>query len=73
MDGANMNAQVCLTSPGHIGVDVCHINLHKTFCISHDGGGPGVGTIAVSPHLALFLPGHAVTLSSGEGQNTITK
>lgn len=73
MDGANMNAQVCLTSPGHIGADVCHLNLHKTFCIPHGGGGPGVGTIAVVPHLAPFLPGHAVTSSSGEGQNTVAK
>jgi glycine dehydrogenase len=60
MDGANMNAQVGLTSPGHIGADVCHLNLHKTFCIPHGGGGPGVGPIAVAAHLAPFLPGHAV-------------
>ena len=58
MDGANMNAQVGLTSPGHIGADVCHLNLHKTFCIPHGGGGPGVGPIAVMKHLAPFLPGH---------------
>lgn len=58
MDGANMNAQVALTSPGVIGADVCHLNLHKTFCIPHGGGGPGVGTIAVAEHLAPFLPGH---------------
>lgn len=60
MDGANMNAQVALTSPGHIGADVCHLNLHKTFCIPHGGGGPGVGTIGVVPRLAPFLPGHPV-------------
>jgi glycine dehydrogenase len=60
MDGANMNAQVGLTSPGVIGADVCHLNLHKTFCIPHGGGGPGVGPIGVAAHLAPFLPGHAV-------------
>jgi glycine dehydrogenase len=58
MDGANMNAQVGLTSPGFIGADVCHLNLHKTFCIPHGGGGPGVGPIGVAPHLVHFLPGH---------------
>ncbi len=57
MDGANMNAQVGLTSPGTIGADVCHLNLHKTFCIPHGGGGPGMGPIAVAEHLAPFLPG----------------
>jgi glycine dehydrogenase len=56
MDGANMNAQVGLTSPGHIGADVCHLNLHKTFCIPHGGGGPGVGPIGVAAHLVPFLP-----------------
>ena len=56
MDGANMNAQVGLTSPGLIGADVCHLNLHKTFCIPHGGGGPGVGPICVAAHLAPFLP-----------------
>jgi len=60
MDGANMNAQVGLTSPGLIGADVCHLNLHKTFCIPHGGGGPGVGPIGVAPQLVPFLPGHAV-------------
>lgn len=60
MDGANMNAQVGLTSPGLIGADVCHLNLHKTFCIPHGGGGPGVGSIGVAAHLAPFLPGHMV-------------
>ncbi|AWI08261.1 aminomethyl-transferring glycine dehydrogenase [Ereboglobus luteus] len=59
MDGANMNAQVGLTSPGHIGADVCHLNLHKTFAIPHGGGGPGVGPIGVAKHLAPFLPGHS--------------
>ena len=52
MDGANMNAQVGLTSPASIGADVCHLNLHKTFCIPHGGGGPGVGPIGVAAHLA---------------------
>lgn len=60
MDGANMNAQVGLTSPANIGADVCHLNLHKTFCIPHGGGGPGMGPIGVRAHLAPFLPGHAV-------------
>ncbi len=60
MDGANMNAQVGLTSPAMIGADVCHLNLHKTFCIPHGGGGPGMGPICVAAHLAPFLPGHAV-------------
>jgi glycine dehydrogenase len=61
MDGANMNAQVGLTRPGDIGADVCHLNLHKTFCIPHGGGGPGMGPIGVAAHLAPFLPGHPVT------------
>src|SRR5688572_7770967 len=60
MDGANMNAQVGLTSPANIGADVCHLNLHKTFCIPHGGGGPGVGPIGVVKDLAPYLPGHAV-------------
>ncbi|MFH1197616.1 MAG: aminomethyl-transferring glycine dehydrogenase [bacterium] len=60
MDGANMNAQVGLTSPFIIGADVCHLNLHKTFAIPHGGGGPGVGPIAVAEHLVPFLPGHSV-------------
>lgn len=60
MDGANMNAQVGLTSPGNIGADVCHLNLHKTFCIPHGGGGPGVGPICVAAHLVPFLPGNPV-------------
>jgi glycine dehydrogenase len=60
MDGANMNAMVGLVRPADIGADVCHLNLHKTFCIPHGGGGPGMGPIAVAAHLAPFLPGHAV-------------
>lgn len=60
MDGANMNAQVGLTAPGLIGADVCHLNLHKTFCIPHGGGGPGMGPIGVKAHLAPFLPTHPV-------------
>jgi glycine dehydrogenase len=60
MDGANMNAQVGLTRPGDIGADVCHLNLHKTFCIPHGGGGPGMGPIGVAAHLVPFLPGHPV-------------
>jgi glycine dehydrogenase len=66
MDGANMNAQVGLTSPGFIGADVCHLNLHKTFCIPHGGGGPGVGPIGVAKHLVHFLPGHPVFTSQLE-------
>lgn len=65
MDGANMNAQVGLCRPGDIGADVCHLNLHKTFCIPHGGGGPGVGPIGVARHLAPFLPGHPVTKLGG--------
>ncbi|HEX5398119.1 MAG TPA: aminomethyl-transferring glycine dehydrogenase [Verrucomicrobiae bacterium] len=60
MDGANMNAQVGLTSPGFIGADVCHLNLHKTFCIPHGGGGPGIGPIGVAKHLVPFLPSHPI-------------
>ncbi len=60
MDGANMNAQVGLCRPGDIGADVCHLNLHKTFCIPHGGGGPGMGPIGVASHLVPFLPGHSV-------------
>lgn len=60
MDGANMNAQVGLTSPGYIGADVCHLNLHKTFAIPHGGGGPGMGPICVAEHLKPFLPGHVI-------------
>ncbi|MHB1237208.1 MAG: aminomethyl-transferring glycine dehydrogenase, partial [Gallionella sp.] len=65
MDGANMNAQVGLTSPGNIGADVCHLNLHKTFAIPHGGGGPGMGPIGVAAHLAPFLPGHPLTRTGG--------
>ncbi|HEY0096563.1 MAG TPA: aminotransferase class V-fold PLP-dependent enzyme, partial [Archangium sp.] len=65
MDGANLNAQVGLTSPALIGADVCHINLHKTFCIPHGGGGPGMGPICVASHLVKFLPGHAVITTGG--------
>jgi glycine dehydrogenase len=67
MDGANMNAQVGLCRPGDFGADVCHLNLHKTFCIPHGGGGPGMGPIAVAEHLAPFLPGHPV-IPVGEGK-----
>ncbi|MDD3884447.1 MAG: aminomethyl-transferring glycine dehydrogenase [Gallionella sp.] len=65
MDGANMNAQVGLTSPGNIGADVCHLNLHKTFAIPHGGGGPGAGPIGVAAHLAPFLPSHPVIKVGG--------
>jgi glycine dehydrogenase len=66
MDGANMNAQVGLTSPAAIGADVCHLNLHKTFAIPHGGGGPGMGPIAVATHLAPYLPGHPVVKVGGD-------
>ncbi len=65
MDGANMNAQVGLCRPGDMGADVCHLNLHKTFCIPHGGGGPGMGPIGVASHLTPFLPGHPVTRLGG--------
>ncbi len=65
MDGANMNAQVGLTSPAVIGADVCHLNLHKTFCIPHGGGGPGVGPIGVASHLVPFLPGDPCRVDAG--------
>ena len=65
MDGANMNAQVGLTSPARIGADVCHLNLHKTFCIPHGGGGPGVGPIGVAAHLAPHLPNHPARADAG--------
>ncbi|RMY97724.1 hypothetical protein D0864_04667 [Hortaea werneckii] len=68
MDGANMNAQIGLCSPGEIGADVCHLNLHKTFCIPHGGGGPGVGPIGVAEHLAPFLPGHPLVANVGGGK-----
>jgi glycine dehydrogenase len=66
MDGANMNAQVGLTSPALIGADVCHINLHKTFAIPHGGGGPGVGPICAAKQLVPYLPGHPLTCTGGE-------
>ncbi len=66
MDGANMNAQVGLTSPGNIGADVCHLNLHKTFAIPHGGGGPGMGPIGVIEKLVQFLPSHTIINTSGE-------
>ena len=68
MDGANMNAQVGLTRPGDIGADVCHLNLHKTFCIPHGGGGPGMGPIGVAAHLAPFLPGHPLARRRARGR-----
>jgi glycine dehydrogenase len=66
MDGANMNAQIGLCRPGDFGPDVCHLNLHKTFCIPHGGGGPGMGPIGVQKHLAPFLPGHPLVKTGGE-------
>lgn len=66
MDGANMNAQVGLTSPAAIGADVCHLNLHKTFCIPHGGGGPGMGPICVNDRLKPFLPGHSILATGGD-------
>lgn len=71
LDGANMNAMVGLCRPGEIGADVCHLNLHKTFCIPHGGGGPGVGPIAVAAHLAPFLPGHPVIRPDSAGRHAI--
>ncbi|TLY29456.1 MAG: aminomethyl-transferring glycine dehydrogenase [Nitrospirae bacterium] len=69
LDGANMNAQVGLCRPGDLGADVCHLNLHKTFCIPHGGGGPGMGPIGVATHLAPFLPGHPVVKQVGGKQS----
>ena len=66
LDGANMNAQVGLCRPGDYGADVCHLNLHKTFCIPHGGGGPGMGPIGVGEHLAPYLPGHPIVTTGGE-------
>lgn len=71
MDGANMNAQVGLTTPGIIGADVCHLNLHKTFAIPHGGGGPGVGPIAVADHLVKFLPSHPIMNNGHVGVNSV--
>ncbi len=70
LDGANLNAQVGLCRPGLYGADVCHLNLHKTFCIPHGGGGPGIGPIAVASHLLPFLPGHPLSANVG-GKNAI--
>ncbi|TNE92894.1 MAG: glycine dehydrogenase (aminomethyl-transferring) [Deltaproteobacteria bacterium] len=73
MDGANMNAMVGLCRPGDFGADVCHLNLHKTFCIPHGGGGPGMGPIGVKAHLAPFLPGHPVVEGvGGEGRGPVS-
>ena len=71
MDGANMNAQVGLTSPGIIGADVCHLNLHKTFCIPHGGGGPGMGPIGVAEHLTPYLPGHVTEESDNPAVSAV--
>ncbi|MEH2144710.1 aminomethyl-transferring glycine dehydrogenase [Nostoc sp.] len=70
MDGANMNAQVGICRPGDIGADVCHLNLHKTFCIPHGGGGPGMGPIGVASHLVPFLPGHSVVTIDNSTQHS---
>ncbi|MBN3923966.1 aminomethyl-transferring glycine dehydrogenase [Nostoc sp. NMS4] len=70
MDGANMNAQVGICRPGDIGADVCHLNLHKTFCIPHGGGGPGMGPIGVASHLVPFLPGHPVVTIDNSTQHS---
>jgi glycine dehydrogenase len=72
LDGANMNAQVGLTSPGAIGADVCHLNLHKTFCIPHGGGGPGMGPICAAEHLRPHLPGHAVVPVDGRTELAVS-
>ena len=72
LDGANMNAMVGLSRPGDIGGDVCHLNLHKTFCIPHGGGGPGMGPIGVAEHLVPFLPGHAVVRLAGERTGAVS-
>jgi glycine dehydrogenase len=72
MDGANMNAQVGLTSPATIGADVCHLNLHKTFAIPHGGGGPGMGPIGVAAHLAPYLPGHHVLASGSNATHPVS-
>jgi len=72
MDGANMNAQVGLCRPGDIGADVCHLNLHKTFCIPHGGGGPGMGPIGVAEHLAEFLPAHPLTGGTGHQPGAVS-
>ncbi len=71
LDGANLNAMVGLVRPGEIGADVCHLNLHKTFCIPHGGGGPGMGPIGVAPQLVPFLPGHSVRRPASAGEHAI--
>ena len=71
MDGANMNAQVGLCRPAELGADVCHLNLHKTFCIPHGGGGPGMGPICVAPHLVALLPRHPLAPTSAEGTGPV--
>ncbi|MBA3499714.1 MAG: aminomethyl-transferring glycine dehydrogenase, partial [Deltaproteobacteria bacterium] len=72
MDGANMNAQIGLTSPAAIGADVCHLNLHKSFCIPHGGGGPGMGPIGVAKHLAPYLPGHPLALPGTQSVGAVS-
>jgi glycine dehydrogenase len=72
LDGANLNAQVGLARPGDYGADVCHLNLHKTFCIPHGGGGPGMGPIGVAEHLVPFLPGHPVVPVNGEERHAVS-
>ena len=71
LDGANLNALVGLASPGRFGADVSHLNLHKTFCIPHGGGGPGVGPVAVKAHLAPFLPGHPLRPPAAGGAGPV--
>jgi glycine dehydrogenase len=73
MDGANMNAQVGLTRPGDFGADVCHLNLHKTFCIPHGGGGPGMGPIGVAEHLVPFLPNSPVVSPHRAGRRHVAR
>ena len=72
VDGANLNALVGLAQPGKFGADVSHLNLHKTFCIPHGGGGPGVGPVAVRAHLAPFLPGHPLA-SAGQPVGPVSR
>jgi glycine dehydrogenase len=72
LDGANFNAQVGLCRPGDYGSDVSHLNLHKTFCIPHGGGGPGMGPIGVKSHLAPFLPGHPVVPRNGHASGAVS-
>ena len=72
MDGANLNAQMGLTSPGFIGADIGHLNLHKTFSIPHGGGGPGVGPVGAKKHLEPFLPGHSVVPVDSRKENAVS-